>query len=70
MWTTMSATCFTSIRGSTIMVPFGCGTPLVMRSVMGVTALPMSIWLATMSKERPSSERQLVRPVMACWVVV
>jgi hypothetical protein len=35
---------------------------LVMRSVIGVTALPMSIWPQAMSYCRPSSEVDLVRP--------
>jgi hypothetical protein len=41
-----------------------------MRSVIGVTALPMSIWPQAMSYWRPSSEVDLVRPVMACLVEV
>ena len=32
-----------SMRGSGIVVPFGCSTPAVIRSVIGVAALPISI---------------------------
>src|SRR5258706_316450 len=58
------------MRGSTIVSPFAWGTPLVMRSVIGVAALPMSIWLQAISCLRPSSEIDLVRPVIACLVAV
>ena len=70
MCTSMSATCRTSIRGSTIMAPFACGTPAAMRSVISVAALPMSIWLQAMLNGRPSSDSDLVRPVIACLVAV
>ena len=43
MQSTALATFSTSMVGSIIVVPFGCGTPLAMRSVIGVAALPMSI---------------------------
>src|SRR5215475_6697013 len=42
--------------GSTIRVPLACMTPLVMRSVISVAALPISIWLHAMSYFRPSRE--------------
>src|SRR5471032_359455 len=58
------------MRGSIMVVPLGCGTPLVMRSVIGVAALPMSIWPQAMSYWRQSSEVDLVRPVIACLVEV
>src|SRR5471030_1375412 len=58
------------MRGSIMVVPLGCGTPLVMRSVIGVAALPMSIWPQAMSYFRQSSEVDLVRPVIACLVAV
>src|SRR5438034_2638053 len=41
-----------------------------MRSVISVAALPISIWPQAISYLRPSSEMHLVRPVMACLVVV
>ncbi len=65
-----SATWFTSIRSSTAVEPSAWGTPLVIRSVIGVAALPMSIWPQAMLYLRPSSEVDLVRPVMACLVAV
>jgi hypothetical protein len=34
--------------GSGAVVPLACSTPRVMRSDSSVSALPMSIWLATM----------------------
>ncbi|MND06267.1 hypothetical protein D3C83_275430 [compost metagenome] len=58
------------MRASTMTVPFACCTPLVMRSVISVAALPMSIWPQAMSCARPSSEIDLVRPVTACLVAV
>src|SRR6266853_5607774 len=70
MYTTASATAFTFMVGSTAVVPLACGTPLAMRSVMGVPALPMSIWPTAMSYLRPSSELTLVRPVTPCLVAV
>src|SRR5829696_4922434 len=62
--------CFTSIRGSTIMVPLACGTPCVMRSVMSVAALPISIWPQAIRYGRQSSEMLFVSPVIACLVAV
>src|SRR6266851_5476591 len=52
------------------MVPLACGTPFFIRSVIGVAALPMSIWPQAMSYFRQSREVDLVRPVMACLVAV
>src|SRR4051812_27044321 len=63
-------TCLTSMVGSTLISPFACLTPFAMRAVIGVAALPISIWPETMSKGRPSSASVLVRPVMACLVEV
>src|SRR2546428_11377954 len=70
MQSTAFATFSTSIVGSTATVPFGCGTPLAIRSVIGVAALPMSIWPQAMSYFRPSSDVALVSPVIACLVEV
>src|SRR5262245_66590955 len=70
MHSTALATFSTSMVGSIIVVPFGCGTPLAMRSVIGVAALPMSIWPQAMSYLRPSSDVGLVSPVIACLVEV
>src|SRR5262249_53700000 len=56
--------------GSASMDPFGWGTPFFIRSVMSVAALPMSICPQAMSYLRPSSEVDLVKPVMACFVEV
>jgi hypothetical protein len=56
--------------GSAATVPLACVTPRVMRSDSSVNALPMSIWLATMPKARPSSASALVRPVTACLLMV
>ena len=67
---TASATWRTSIRGSTAVVPFACGTPAVMRSVISVAALPISICPQAIRWCRPSSEMLFVRPVMACFVEV
>ena len=50
--------------------PLGCGTPRVIRWVISVRALPTSIWPHEMSYLRPSSEVDLVRPVIACLAVV
>ena len=58
------------MRGSTIMVPLAWGTPAVIRSVISVAALPMSIWLHAMLNGRPSSDSDLVSPVIACLVEV
>ncbi len=70
MWRTASATCFASIMGSGAIVPLACSTPRVMRSDSSVSALPMSIWLATMPNARPSSASALVRPDTACLLAV
>src|SRR5437899_12131573 len=70
MQSTALATFSTSIVGSIMVVPFGCGTPLAIRSVIGVAALPMSIWAHAMSYFLPSSDVALVRPVIACLVEV
>ena len=70
MWSTASATRCGSITGSTAVVPFACGTPLVIAEAISVSALPMSICPQAMSKGRPSSASDLVRPVMACFVAV
>src|SRR5689334_14708889 len=64
------ATCWTSISGSGAIVPLACGTPFAMRAAIGVSALPMSIWLQAMSYLRPSSDVDFVRPVIACFVDV
>ncbi len=40
------------------------------RAVIGVAALPMSIWQQQMSNCRPSSAIDLVSPVTACLVEV
>src|SRR5437867_13050499 len=70
MQSTAFATFSTSIVGSMATVPFGCGTPLAIRSVIGVAALPMSIWPQAMSYLRPSRDVALVSPVIACLVDV
>ena len=70
MCTIVSATCSTSNVGSTMIAPFGCGLPSADLAVMGVAALPMSIWPQAMLYLRPSSEVDFVRPVMACLVDV
>ncbi|MOA41097.1 hypothetical protein D3C78_1630300 [compost metagenome] len=41
---TACATCATSMRGSTLVLPSACRMPAAMRSVMSVAAFPMSIW--------------------------
>src|SRR5215470_9793791 len=56
--------------GSGIVVPLGWGTPVFIRAVIGVSALPMSIWPQAMSYLRPSRAVALVRPVTACFVDV
>src|SRR5712671_2853197 len=58
------------MRGSTVIEPSAWGTPLVMRWVISVAALPMSIWPQAMSYLRPSSDVDLVKPVIACFVAV
>ena len=70
MQSTAFATFSTSIVGSIMVVPFGCGTPFAIRSVIGVAALPMSIWPQVMSYFLPSSDVAFVRPVIACLVEV
>src|SRR5205823_11267225 len=67
--TTERATFSTSIVGSIMISPLGCGTPRVIRCVISVSALPTSIWLQEMSYLRPSSEVDFVRPVTACLAV-
>src|SRR5688572_17606347 len=52
------------------MPPFACGTPLAMRAAISVAALPMSICPQAISYLRPSSEIDLVSPVIACLVAV
>ena len=58
------------MRGSTAIWPCGCICPAVERAVIGVAALPMSIWPEQMSNWRPSSAIDLVSPVTACLVEV
>ena len=71
MCTTALATCCdVHARLDGIIRPSACGTPLAMRAVISVAALPMSIWPQAMSYSRPSSEVDLVRPVIACLVAV
>src|SRR5437773_10608928 len=70
MYRTARATCSSSMRGSTAISPFACGTPLTIPCVISVAALPMSIWPQAMSYLRPSSEVDLVKPVIACFVAV
>ena len=70
MKTTASATFATFIVGSTATDPFACGTPLAIRAVISVAALPMSICPQAMLYFRPSSEVDLVSPVIACLVAV
>src|SRR5437667_1669358 len=65
MQSTAFATFSTSIVGSMATVPFGCGTPLAIRSVIGVGALPISIWPQAMSYFRPSRDAALVAAVIA-----
>jgi hypothetical protein len=52
------------------MDPSGCGMPSANPAVSSVAALPMSIWPQAMSCARPSSEMDLVSPVIACLVAV
>ena len=70
MYDTARPTSVTSKVGSGCMLPSACGTPPAMRAVMGVEALPMSIWPQAMPYARPSRAIDLVRPVMACLVAV
>ncbi len=64
MPSTACATCSTSINGSGVALAFASW------SASSVRALPMSIWPQAMSYSRPSSEVDLVSPVMACLVAV
>ena len=68
--TTAAATCVTSIVGSGIRWPSACGTPPDIRAVMLEAALPMSICPQAMSNARPSSDSDLVSPVIACFEAV
>ncbi len=70
MATTALATWETSKRGSGATVPLAWGTPWDMRAASGVSALPMSICPQAMSYRRPSSDVDLVSPVIACLVEV
>src|SRR5262244_424941 len=70
MYSTARATCSTSKVGSAAISPDACGTPRAMGAVISVAALPMSIWPHAMSYLRPSSEVDLVSPVIACFVAV
>ena len=70
METIVSATCSTSNVGSTLIEPSGWWVPCADFAVIGVAALPMSIWPHATLYLRPSSEVDLVRPVMACLVDV
>ena len=51
-----------SIVGSIAMRPSACGTPVVIRNAISVSALPMSIWPQAMSNWRQSSAIDFVRP--------
>jgi len=70
MYTTARATWVGSILGSGRIDPSTCGTPASIRAVMSVAALSMSICPQAMSYFRPSSDVDLVRPVIACFVAV
>ena len=70
MYTIASATCCTFMVGSTITSPCACGTPVCIRCVIGVSALPTSTWLQAMLYFRPSSDVARVIPVTACFVAV
>jgi hypothetical protein len=70
MWTMVDATWAASNVGSARLEPSACGTPEVMRAVISVAALPMSICEQAMLNGRPSSYRERVRPVIACFVAV
>ena len=63
-----SPTYFTSNLGSGAISMFACMVPSGIRLVIGVAALPMSIWEHEMSYLRPSSEVDRVRPVTPCFV--
>ena len=49
---------------------FAWGTPCFILAVIGVSALPISIWPQAISNSRPSSAVALVSPVIACLVAV
>ena len=70
MYRTASATWRASKVGSARTVPLAWRMPWLIRSVSSVAALPMSICPQAMPNARPSSERDLVRPVIACLVAV
>ena len=65
---TASATSFASIIGSMAISPLACGTALAMRAGSSASAFPMSICPQAMLYLRPSSEIDLVRPVIVCLV--
>ncbi len=56
MCTTVDATCSTSNVGSTFIEPSAWAVPDGILAVMGVAALPISIWPHAMLYLRPSSE--------------
>ena len=70
MYTTARATCSTSIVGSTAVSPLAWSTPIFIRAVISVWALPTSIWPQAMSYLRPSNAAERVSPVIACLVAV
>eukprot|EP00419_Tripos_fusus_P077334 CAMPEP_0172887080 /NCGR_PEP_ID=MMETSP1075-20121228/132903_1 /TAXON_ID=2916 /ORGANISM="Ceratium fusus, Strain PA161109" /LENGTH=207 /DNA_ID=CAMNT_0013740683 /DNA_START=237 /DNA_END=861 /DNA_ORIENTATION=- len=70
MYTMARPTSSTSMVGSAIMLPFGCGIPAIIGFVISVAALPMSSWPHAMLKGRPSNAQLFVRPVIACLVDV
>ena len=51
-------------------LPSAWRAPAAIHSVISVAALPMSIWPQAMPNGRPSSEIDLVSPVIACLVAV
>ena len=53
-----------------LVVSFAGVMPALIPAVMSEAALPMSIWPQAMSYLRPSSDIDLVRPVIACFVDV
>src|SRR5262249_33695141 len=70
MQTTAFATFSTSIVGSIMVVPLGCGTPLAIRSVIGVAALRLPTGRRVWSSSRPSGGVAWVGRVLASWVAV
>src|SRR2546428_10701509 len=66
MQSTAFATFSTSVVGSTATVPFGCGPPLAIRSIIGAAGVRMAIRPQPMSDFRPSRDAALVGPVIAC----